>query len=114
MEVLANLMEVPKYSFSKLNSFKGCKYGYKLTYVDKQRGAGNGFSDLGSFVHGLLEDYLNKQNAFENENLYEMVDTKLMKTNFHKLKNKVYSKYKLAKPISSIEIIERYNELSHS
>ncbi|NVP17448.1 tRNA uridine(34) 5-carboxymethylaminomethyl modification radical SAM/GNAT enzyme Elp3 [Candidatus Gracilibacteria bacterium] len=36
------------------------------------------------------------------------------KDDFHKLKNKVYSKYKLAKPISSIEIIERYNELTHS
>jgi len=30
---------------------------------------------------------------------------------YHKLKNKVYGKYKLPKPIPSIEIIERYNEL---
>ncbi len=29
---------------------------------------------------------------------------------FHKLKNKIYWKYKLAKPIPSIQIIERYNE----
>lgn len=36
------------------------------------------------------------------------------KDDFHKLKNKVYSKYKIPKPISSIEIIERYNELIHS
>lgn len=33
------------------------------------------------------------------------------KDNFHKLKNKVYWKYKLEKPIASIELIERYNEL---
>ena len=90
MEVLANLMEVPKYSFSKLNSFKGCKYGYKLTYVDKQRGAGNGFSDLGSFVHGILEDYLNEEIAqFEmiskfddefEENVPNGVELKISKT----------------------------------
>lgn len=30
---------------------------------------------------------------------------------FHKLKNKIYWKYKLSKPIASIEIIDRYNEL---
>jgi len=30
---------------------------------------------------------------------------------FHKLKNKIYWKYKLAKPIASIQLIERYNEL---
>jgi len=33
------------------------------------------------------------------------------KDNFHKIKNKIYWKYKLAKPIASIELIERYNEL---
>ena len=33
------------------------------------------------------------------------------KDDFHKIKNKVYSKYKLNKPLSSIELIERYNNL---
>ncbi|MCP4523868.1 MAG: tRNA uridine(34) 5-carboxymethylaminomethyl modification radical SAM/GNAT enzyme Elp3 [Candidatus Gracilibacteria bacterium] len=33
------------------------------------------------------------------------------KDDFHKIKNKIYGKYKLAKPIPSIELIERYNEL---
>ena len=33
------------------------------------------------------------------------------KDNFHKLKNKIYWKYKVEKPIASIELIERYNEL---
>ena len=36
---------------------------------------------------------------------------KLDRDNFHKFKNKIYGKYKLPKPIPSIEIIERYNEL---
>ncbi len=33
------------------------------------------------------------------------------KDDFHKLKNKIYWKYKIAKPFQSIELIERYNEL---
>ena len=36
---------------------------------------------------------------------------KLNRDNFHKFKNKIYWKYKLAKPIPSIELIERYNEM---
>lgn len=35
----------------------------------------------------------------------------LTKDSFHKLKNKIYKKYWLSKPISSIEIIKRYEEL---
>lgn len=35
----------------------------------------------------------------------------LTKDGFHKLKNEIYKTYKLAQPIASIEIIERYNEL---
>ncbi len=33
------------------------------------------------------------------------------KDDFHKIKNKIYGKYKIAKPFQSIELIERYNEL---
>ncbi len=33
------------------------------------------------------------------------------KDDFHKIKNKIYWKYKIAKPFQSIELIERYNEL---
>lgn len=33
------------------------------------------------------------------------------KENFHKIKNKIYWKYKINKPFQSIELIERYNEL---
>ena len=58
--------------------------GQKIKY-DKLTNSGQA---LANYKLTLLEDYLNKQNAFENENLNEMVDTKLMKTNFHKLKNK--------------------------
>lgn len=33
------------------------------------------------------------------------------KNDFHKLKNEIYKKYKVAKPLQSIELIERYEEL---
>ncbi|MDQ7023151.1 MAG: tRNA uridine(34) 5-carboxymethylaminomethyl modification radical SAM/GNAT enzyme Elp3 [Candidatus Gracilibacteria bacterium] len=33
------------------------------------------------------------------------------KDDFHKIKNKIYGKYKIDKPFQSIELIERYNEL---
>lgn len=35
----------------------------------------------------------------------------LSKDKFHKVKNEIYKKYKLPKPIPTIEIIERFNEL---
>ena len=36
---------------------------------------------------------------------------KFTKDDFHKLKNWIYKKFKIAKPFQSIELIERYNEL---
>ena len=39
------------------------------------------------------------------------IDT-LNRDNFHKIKNKIYGKHKVDKPIPSIELIERYNELT--
>ncbi len=36
------------------------------------------------------------------------------KQDFHKIKNKIYWKYKIDKPFQSIELIERYNELVES
>lgn len=39
-------------------------------------------------------------------------DEGFSKEAFHKIKNKIYGTYKLAKPIPSIELIERYNELT--
>lgn len=39
-------------------------------------------------------------------------DLKDVREDFHKIKNKIFGKYKIAKPFSSIELIERYNELN--
>lgn len=40
---------------------------------------------LANYKLTVLEDYLNKQNGFSDPNVYDMVDTKLMKTEFNKL-----------------------------
>ncbi len=45
---------------------------------------------------------------------YWLEEKKLTKDTFHKLKNKVYSEYKIKKPIPSTQIIQRYNELLKS
>ena len=39
-------------------------------------------------------------------------DLSKVREDFHKLKNKIFWKYKIAKPFQSIELIERYNELN--
>nr|DAE12050.1 MAG TPA: DNA polymerase B [Podoviridae sp. ctack17] len=43
---------------------------------------------LANYKLTVLEDYLNKQNGFENLDTFDMVDTKLMKTEFYKLMTK--------------------------
>lgn len=48
-------MEEVKYSFSKLESFKGCQYGYFLTYIKKNDNEDNIYSFLGGAVHEILE-----------------------------------------------------------
>ena len=59
-----------RYSFSKLNSFHTCKYGYKLTYIDHKKGIGNCFSSYGTEVHSLMERY-----AKGEINLWDLADT---------------------------------------
>lgn len=62
--------EKEKYSFSKLNAFLTCRYGYKLTYIDHQKGVGNCFSSFGCEVHSLMERL-----AKGNITLWDLVST---------------------------------------
>ena len=48
-----------RYSFSKLNSWWVCPYGWKLKYIDHEVGIGNAFSSYGTFVHNIMERYAN-------------------------------------------------------
>lgn len=55
------------YSFSRLESFNSCQYGYFLTYVKKLRSEddNNIYGILGSEVHEILEDLQNKKTTKE-------------------------------------------------
>lgn len=54
----------------------------------------------------ILDELLNTGlNATKKQGEY------FSKDDFHKLKNEIYKKYKIAKPFQSIELIERYEEL---
>lgn len=52
-----NEVSVEKYSFTKLNAWWICPYGWKLKYIERQNGIGNAFSSYGTFVHELMEKY---------------------------------------------------------
>lgn len=57
MPVVSEGIQKERFSFSKLSSFHTCKYGYKLTYIDHQKGCGNCFSSYGLEVHSIMERY---------------------------------------------------------
>lgn len=61
------------WSFSRLQSWDNCKYGWFLSYIEKHKGEDNGWAHAGSFGHELLEDYANgKIKANELEHLWLM------------------------------------------
>lgn len=45
------------WSFSRLNSYDTCPYGWKLHYLDHTEQVGSGFADWGSLCHSVFEDY---------------------------------------------------------
>lgn len=60
------------WSFSRLESFYTCKYGWKKKYIDCEEGEGNAFSSYGSLCHRLLQDYSNGVlDAFDLASQYE-------------------------------------------
>lgn len=50
----------------------------------------NSSQSLYDYKKTLLEDFENRQNAFSNEEFYNTIDTKLMRTSFYRLNNKQY------------------------
>ena len=47
------------WSYSRLTSFEMCPYKFFLTYIKQYEGAPLFFSDFGSFIHKIIEMYLN-------------------------------------------------------
>lgn len=66
---MAVIVEKEKYSFSKLSTFKQCKYQYYLNYIEKRKGEDNAFSQYGTFVHSILEQHAKGELA-----AYELLD----------------------------------------
>lgn len=56
-------------------------------------------------IEEILTAWLKDLNLSWNKDLFEV------REDFHKIKNKIFWKYKIAKPFASIMLIERYNEL---
>ena len=56
-------------------------------------------------IDDILKEWLSKLDLSGNKDLKEV------REDFHKIKNKIFWKHKIAKPFASIELIERYNEL---
>lgn len=57
------------WSFSRLNSFHGCKHAWYNSYVLKDRGQSNSFAEYGKLVHQIFEDYTSGKLE-----IYELVD----------------------------------------
>jgi hypothetical protein len=51
------VLEKMKFSYSSVNGFSTCPYGFYLTYIQRKPRKGNFFSDFGSFVHLIMEKY---------------------------------------------------------
>lgn len=71
------------WSFSRLNSFHNCQYGWKLQYLDHVPQVGSGFAEWGSLCHSIFEDY-EKGNLMEFELLdaYEERHPQYMQSSF--------------------------------
>lgn len=61
------------WSFSKINSFfNGCKYAWKLQYLNEEQGEPNCFGLYGSYIHKVLEKYFKGElNIFELSQYYQ-------------------------------------------
>ncbi|MEI6296244.1 MAG: PD-(D/E)XK nuclease family protein [bacterium] len=88
-EILADVKDIEKYSYSKLSTYYTCPYSYKLNYIDKVYGVSNGFSKLGGLVHSILERYLKGEilqfelvDIFEEEFEKEVGSVKLRMAKF--------------------------------
>lgn len=56
-ETPAQAKPIERFSFSKLNAWWTCPYGYYQRYIEHKPGIGNAFASFGTFVHELMEQY---------------------------------------------------------
>lgn len=51
------ILDTMTWSFSRLESFYSCPYGWKKRYIDCESGESNAFAEYGTLAHKLLEEY---------------------------------------------------------
>lgn len=72
MEDNSFILDTMTWSFSRLESFNQCPYGWYKKYVLCEDGENNAFAEYGSCVHKLLEQYSNGElDAFDLAPEYE-------------------------------------------
>ena len=72
MENLDFIIKNMRWSYSRINSFHQCPYGWYLTYIKGVPSIGGFYSDFGLFGHEILEKYLKKElSMFELADYYE-------------------------------------------
>ena len=82
-----------KYSYSKLECYKGCAFKYKLKYVDKLNFfAQNIATELGTCVHSIEEDIANAIKAGETINYITLKNRLILK--MYELEHKYPEAYK--------------------
>ncbi len=99
MDELKNLT----WSYSSMNLFENCPYGFKLTYIDRKKRVSNIFAEIGSATHAVFEDYFNDEaEIFELEDLFRKkyeyyvkspVPKNLLKFNYEDKTIELISKY---------------------
>lgn len=72
-----------RWSYSSVNSYQQCPRQFKLSYIDALPRVDNAFSDWGSFMHYLLEQYFKgKLEFFELSQIYVNEYSKHIKCTF--------------------------------
>ena len=55
------ILDGAQYSYSKLSAFYKCRYCWKRTYIDLDRGEDTAFSEYGTLLHKILELYAKQE-----------------------------------------------------
>ena len=72
MEDNGFILDTMTWSFSRLESFYTCKFGWKKKYIDCEEGENNAFASYGTLVHQMLQEYSEGQlDAFDMVDEYE-------------------------------------------
>lgn len=73
------------YSFSTLTMYESCPYSFYLRKIERTEGERNGYAEIGTYAHGILEKLLKKEMTFREalddcvENFHDYITDPYMK-----------------------------------